>query len=92
MLNTNLVDVVARAIQKDADKRYTDAIEMRDEVKDAAAEKSLEQYTIFLSYRVSTDSLVAQMLFDELNNAETSIKKQRVRVLTKGIVVDCLGC
>ena len=34
-------------------------------------EKGLDEYTIFISYRVKTDSAIAQILFDELNNKTT---------------------
>jgi hypothetical protein len=35
-------------------------------------EKGLDEYTIFISYRVKTDSAIAQILFDELNNKTTA--------------------
>jgi len=68
--------IVHTSLNKDKALRYSSAASM---LQALSIPKPSETYTIFVSYRVASDALLARLVFDALNNSITP-KKNRVTV------------
>ncbi len=65
-LSLGFCTVVGKAMQKKKESRYASVKEMKDAIRE-----SLDEYTIFISYRQYTEFQFATMLYEELNNQKT---------------------
>ena len=48
--------------------RYGSADEMHEAVYSCLVKQDISYYSVYLSYRVASDALLAKLLFDELNH------------------------
>ena len=69
--DTNLANVIAKALEKKVADRYQSVDEMHDSVYKCLVAKGEAQYSVFLSYRVASDAPLVKIIFDELNHSIT---------------------
>jgi serine/threonine protein kinase len=69
--DNNLSKVIARAMEKRVERRYASADEMHDAVYGCLIAKGESFYSVFLSYRVASETPLARIMFDELNHTVT---------------------
>jgi len=73
----NSAGIMSRAVHPDPLRRFQTAHEMLEAVRQAEDEQI---FTIFISYRVASDAVLARMLFDQLNNTLTPRGRHLVKV------------
>ena len=68
-VSDSMVEWVAKALQKKQDDRFCSASEMAEALQKALVADGLSRYSVFLNYRVKTDSALASSLFTSLSVA-----------------------
>ena len=69
--DSNLVRVIAQALEKNVAERYQTADEMHEAVYECLIARGEAFYSVFISYRVASEAPLARLLFDELNHTVT---------------------
>ena len=67
----NLSKVIAKALEKKVTERYVSADEMHDSLYSCLIQRGEASYSVFISYRVTSEAPLARLLFDELNHSVT---------------------
>jgi serine/threonine protein kinase len=69
--DSQLAQVVTRALEKRVEDRYKQASEMRRDLHRCLVRSGDASYSVFISYRVASESPLANLIFDELNQTVT---------------------
>jgi serine/threonine protein kinase len=83
-LDQALIKVIGKATEPSISKRYVSADEMHDAVFMCEVMQGANQYSVFISYRASSETLLAKILFDELNHSITPAGNR--------VTVSCAAC
>jgi serine/threonine protein kinase len=67
----NLAKVIAKALEKRVEKRYSSVDEMHEAIYSCLIRRGEAEYSVFISYRVSSEAPLARILFDALNHTVT---------------------
>ena len=67
----NLASVIAKALEKNIQSRYSCVDEMNEALYNCLVCKGEAFYSVFISYRVASEEPLARLLFEELNHSLT---------------------